>query len=124
MPVFNPPQLIYDNPKWGSDAHRKEWLLETKETEEYVMEITRVEIEYYSTGEFHRSEHKSKCLKFLCVNGVLAGTKVTEQKGAEFGYVPFNCAKRAPAWPRKVLIHPIGRAETFLFKIVDDSPKS
>lgn len=124
MPKFNPPKLIEDNPKWGSDAHRKEWLVETKETEDYVMEVTESETTYYSTGEVHRHQSKSKHLKFLCVNGPQAGHKLTEKDGGNYGYVPFNCANRAPGWPRKVLIHPVGRAENFLFKIVDGYPKS
>lgn len=119
MPKFDPPQLT-QNRNEGNSTY-KEWLLETKETEDYVMEICKWE-RTYTNGETYGGIRKHKNQKFLAVNGPLAGHKIADGDATKQGYIPFNCAvnsRWSKGWPRTIYVHSIGRAENSLFKVVD-----
>lgn len=88
-------QVDSDTPNYST----REYLVSRIETEDKVTERFKTVVTWNGEGEmdeyYGKEWSRAKTFttqKFLCINGPLKNTKVTEEKGAEYGYVPYNNA--------------------------------
>ena len=128
LPVVNPPGIVPEGATlireetwnssnyvegFGSKCLSRYYLLESKETPKMVtktvMELRFVPPSQYAPKGYVVHKMTERHQKFLCVNGLLAGQRVTEERGALSGYVRYSCSgiarRSGKVIPRNVLIY-------------------
>lgn len=107
-----PPKLLKEERCFGTPNYiEREWLVSRTETDEKITERIRRTITWNGLGEideFYGKEHSHTNTytqkKFLCVNGPLKNTKVTEEEGRKRGYCPYNNASQRQEKPTPKVI--------------------
>jgi hypothetical protein len=86
-------KLIRDELLPSCDTHDKTYLISVIDTPDKRLTKTLSVRKFLSTGVVYESKHTQTEQKFLCVNGPLAGQKVTEDDAKKVAnYITYNCS--------------------------------